>query len=201
MSNNRHNAPTRLIRSKKTRLVGEQVGEAQETELIKNDDLSNNKPTEKIPPVDSKKSEQQSQSNTPSDRNKTRIFRGSSANRADKGDEQSNPVTGWLVVIDGPGKGQSKVLGYGAQRIGRNKNQDICLDYGDEEISRERHAGIVYDPKGRKFYLQPGEGTNLVYLDDSPVLSPTELTQGSHIQLGSTTLRFVAFCGADFDWN
>lgn len=137
----------------------------------------------------------------PQDDGRTRIFRGTRDATQALASSDLDPVTGWLVVVRGPGRGQALAVRYGQQGIGRDASQAICLDFGDQEISRSRHAGIVYDPKGRRFYVQPGEGTNLAYVDEAPVLAPTELTDGAELQLGQTALRFVALCGAEFSWD
>ena len=60
---------------------------------------------------------------------------------------------------------------------------------------------MTYDPRGRKFYLQHGGGTNLTYIGDEPVLVPTVLEALQDFSIGDTTLRFVPFCGPDFDWQ
>lgn len=114
----------------------------------------------------------------------------------------NDPVVGWVVVVAGPGRGTARSLGYGMNNIGRADGQRVRLDFGDEEISRQQHAQLTYDPRGRKFYLQHGGGVNLTYIGDTPVLSPAELKGGEVIGLGSQTqLRFVPFCGPDFDWQ
>ena len=113
----------------------------------------------------------------------------------------ADPVVGWLVVVAGPGKGQVCKLGYGTNSLGRGDNARVRLDFGDEQISRENHAALTYDPRGRKFYLQHGGGVNLTYLGDAPVLTPTLLDPMQDICIGDTTLRFVPFCGPDFDWQ
>ena len=111
-------------------------------------------------------------------------------------------MVGWVVVVDGPGRGASLPLGYGMNSIGRAQSERICLDYGDEQISRNQHAVITYDPRGRKYFVQHGGGKNLTYVgNDEPVLMPVELKGGEEITLGATKLRFVPFCGADFDWQ
>lgn len=117
-----------------------------------------------------------------------------------------NPVVGWVVVLAGPGKGRSLPLGYGANALGRATNQRVCLDFGDKQISRENHALITYEPKGRIFYLQNGGSLNLTYLQMQndcvvPVLTPVVLEHGQCFQLGDTTLKFIALCGSEFDWN
>ena len=111
-----------------------------------------------------------------------------------------DPPVGWLVVVQGPGQGKVVTLGNGVNTIGRDSGERICLDFGDTLISRHRHALITYDPKGKKFYVQQGDGKNLTYIGDTPVLTPTELEEFSLIQMGETVLLFVPLCGARFDW-
>ena len=136
----------------------------------------------------------------------TKLVRPSSASRGESSKDVSEdplgPVVGWLVVVDGPGKGRSIELGYGMNTIGRGEKNRVQLAYGDQEISRDKHATVTYDPRGGKFFLQHGESTNLTYLEDAPVLSPTELTSGQTIRIGdSTVVKFVALCGSDFHWE
>ena len=113
----------------------------------------------------------------------------------------ADPPAGWLAIVDGPGRGRVATLGIGVNAIGRDPAQRVSLDHGDEMISRTNHAAITYDPKGRRFYVQHGGGTNLTYVDDEPVLAPRELEPGMHVQMGNTVLRFVPLCGADFSWD
>ena len=116
-------------------------------------------------------------------------------------DAMEDPVVGWLVVLAGPGKGQVCKLGYGANSLGRGEKSRVRLDFGDERISRENHATLAYDAHGRKYYLQHGGGMNLTYLGDAPVLTPISIDPMQDIRIGETTLRFVPFCGPDFDWQ
>jgi hypothetical protein len=114
----------------------------------------------------------------------------------------SGPVVGWLVVVEGPGKGLSHQLGYGMNPIGRGTENRVCLPYGDNQISRTKHATLTYDPRGRKFFIQHGESTNLTYLGDMPVLAPMEVPSGALIRIGDTTvLKFIPLCGDDFNWD
>ena len=133
---------------------------------------------------------------------KTRIYRpGDFPTPPVPADNMGDPPVGWLVVVDGPGRGASLTLGNGVNSIGRDANQRLPLDFGDELISRAGHATITYDPRGKKFYIQHGGGTNLTYVNDQPVLAPQELTASTHILMGNTTLRFVPLCGEEFDWD
>ena len=95
--------------------------------------------------------------------------------RAEQSDGMDDPVVGWLVIVEGPGKGRAMQLGYGSNSIGRGETDRINLNFGDDQISRGGHATVTYDPRGRKFYVQHGGGTNLTYLNDQPVLTPIEL--------------------------
>lgn len=113
----------------------------------------------------------------------------------------SDPVVGWLVVIKGPGSGNALALGYGANSIGRAETNRIRLEFGDDLISRNSHAVLTYDPRGRKFYIQPGAGAGLIYIDDQPVLVPRELEARNRILMGNTHLYFLPLCGDVFDWQ
>ncbi len=113
----------------------------------------------------------------------------------------ADPVVAWVVVVEGPGRGVALAVGYGNNRIGRAHTENLALDFGDEEISRENHATLTFDGRHRRFYLVPGQGRNLIYVNGEPVMSPVELKGGEDIMLGGTTLRFVPFCGKTFDWH
>jgi hypothetical protein len=113
----------------------------------------------------------------------------------------TEPVVGWLVIVDGPGKGNYVKLGFGMNAIGRSLESRVSIDYGDDQISRENHALLTYDTKNRKFYIQHGGGANLTYLGESPVLQPYELKGNEVISIGNTKLYFVPFCGPNFNWD
>ena len=117
------------------------------------------------------------------------------------GDPMADPPVGWLTIIEGPGQGHVATLGIGINSIGRDRTERVSLDYGDRTISRTDHCKITYEPRGRKFYVQPGDGTNLAYVNDEPVLAPREIEPLTHVQMGNTVLRFVPLCGAGFSWE
>lgn len=108
---------------------------------------------------------------------------------------------GWIVVIAGPGRGTSFALTAGMSQIGRGEDQTIALDFGDTTISRNNHAAIVYDITTNQFLLGHGGKTNIVRLNDQPVISNVVLRNGDIIRIGETSLRFVALCDDDFAWS
>jgi len=113
---------------------------------------------------------------------------------------QRFPV-GWLVVVDGPGRGAHFTLFNGVSQIGRGEDQTVRLDFGDNTISRTGHALLAYDDEQAKFFLGSGGKVNIVRLNDRPLLSTEELSHDDVIRIGETRLRFVAFCGPDFAWS
>ncbi len=108
---------------------------------------------------------------------------------------------GWIVVVDGPGRGECFSLLAGMSQVGRGDDQAIQLDFGDTAISRSNHAAIVYDPDERSFLIGHGGKTNIVRLNGKPLISTEELKTGDTIRIGDTILRFVALCGNDFKWS
>lgn len=114
---------------------------------------------------------------------------------------KSAPVVGWLVVIDGPGKGNFRPVFPGSNTLGRLSSQRIPIDFGDDTISGEKQAFLVYDARKRHFQLVPNlEKSNLIHLNESAVLSNTELKAKDRLTVGQTTLLFMPLCGEDFDW-
>ncbi|MEW9922066.1 FHA domain-containing protein [Marimonas sp. MJW-29] len=108
---------------------------------------------------------------------------------------------GWLVIVDGPGRGHSFQLSAGVAKIGRGEDQDIRIDFGDSSISRENHAAIAYDMEQNAFFIGHGGKSNIVRRNNRPVLSTEELAAQDMIRVGETTLRFVPLCGGDFSWD
>ena len=107
---------------------------------------------------------------------------------------------GWIVIVDGPGRGESFSLTAGMSQIGRGDDQAVQLNFGDTSISRTNHAAIAYDPENHKFLLGHGGKSNIVRLNDKPVLSTEDLNDADIIRIGETTLRFVALCNDKFNW-
>lgn len=115
--------------------------------------------------------------------------------------EALGPVAGWLVIVSGPGRGRSLELGYGYNSIGRNNANEVCLPYNDLTISDMGHAFIAYDNLGHKSYVTHGQGRNMIYLNDTPVLGTVEIHSGDSLRIGNTILIFVAFCSAERNWD
>ena len=107
---------------------------------------------------------------------------------------------GWAIVVEGPGRGECFSLESGMSQMGRGEDQAIQLDFGDNAISRENHAAIVYDAETHTFLLGHGGKSNVVRLNDKPVISNEALTEGDMIRIGETTLRFTPLCSPEFNW-
>lgn len=108
---------------------------------------------------------------------------------------------GWIVVAEGPGRGASFSLLSGMSQIGRGEDQAVQLDFGDNSISRSNHAAIVYDADSKEFLLGHGGKSNIVRLNNKPVISNEAIKTGDIIRIGETVLRFVALCDKSFNWS
>ena len=111
-----------------------------------------------------------------------------------------DPVVGWLACVAGPSKGKSYTVRGGINSIGRSERMDIVVT-GDLKISAENHAKISYSEKNNRFNLLPGEGRNIVYLNDEEVFAPMPLQAYDVIDFGETRLLFVPLCGERFTWK
>lgn len=112
-----------------------------------------------------------------------------------------DPVVGWLVVVEGAGRGNAVSIHAGMNSVGRSANQRIAINFGDTTISGEAAAFITFEPKRRTFHINHGGKANIVYLNDEAVLTPMPMTGGNIVTIGETKLRFVPLCGTDFNWE
>jgi len=110
------------------------------------------------------------------------------------------PVTGWLVCIEGAHYGQSFEIKSGQSAIGRDSSMDICMKK-EGSISREKHAYIIFEPKKRQFLLRSGEGKGLTYCNDDLVTGIVSLNAYDKVQLGEAEFLFVPFCNEKFMWE
>ncbi|MBR5279572.1 MAG: FHA domain-containing protein [Clostridia bacterium] len=111
-----------------------------------------------------------------------------------------DPVVGWLTCVRGRVVGKSYPLKAGKNSIGRLESNDIAL-LDEESISREKHAWLIYEPRKRKFYIQPGEGSGLTYINDENVFVATEISNGDAIDFGDIKFIFTPLCGEQFTWD
>ncbi|SDE42383.1 FHA domain-containing protein [Rhodobacter capsulatus] len=112
-----------------------------------------------------------------------------------------DPVTGWLVVIKGPGMGRSMQIGAGLNTLGRSDEERVPMPFGDPQISSHDHLRIIYDDESRSFMAVPGTGKNVSRMNGQIIAMPVTLENYATIQLTKqTAVRFVAFCNAGFDW-
>lgn len=111
----------------------------------------------------------------------------------------AGPVTGWLVVLDGPARGRDLRLGVGRTLLGVDDGGLPATLHADAALSL-RQAALVCDPRGRAFTLLPGSSQELVYLDGEALLAPCPLTGGETLRMAGAALRFVPFEGA-FGWD
>jgi hypothetical protein len=114
--------------------------------------------------------------------------------------EIMDPVTGWLICIDGPSKGRDYRIMTEKNFVGRADGMDIQV-LGDNHIARRNHAVLVYDPKKRKTILLPGDSQGLVYVNDEAVYAPVELAPYDSIELGKSKFLFIPLCGENFEWT
>lgn len=112
----------------------------------------------------------------------------------------TEPVVGWLVCIKGVHFGEDFKIKSGRNFIGRSGGMNISLS-GDTAVSRDKHAILTYDPKSNSFMIQPGDSSELCYLNDEIVLVPSKLKVNDRISLGESELMFVPFCSDDFSWD
>jgi hypothetical protein len=140
----------------------------------------------------------------PTDDTLTELFNTANAGTTESEGQKSAVAmfpTGWLVVIDGPGRGASFPLNQGLSQIGRGSDQTVCLDFGDSAISRTYHAAIAYDTASNKFHVGHGGKSNIVRLNKRPLLSTEMIADGDTLQIGETILVLKVLCNETFNWG
>lgn len=115
-------------------------------------------------------------------------------------DNVTEPVAGWLVCIGGKHLGKDFKIVTGRNSVGRNSSNYIHLE-NEESVSREKHAWIIYEPRKRQFFVQPGESSGLTYVNDDTVLESRQLNQGDILEFGDTKFIFMPLCCDNFSWN
>lgn len=115
------------------------------------------------------------------------------------GDSDIQPVTGWLVCMNGANNGRDYRLHTGRNFIGRSSSADIFLGE-DLTVANDKHCSITYDPKVNKFFVAPEDGKRLKR-NEEEIDKPSELEEGDLLTIGETELVFVPFCKEDRKWE
>lgn len=110
------------------------------------------------------------------------------------------PCVGWLIALNGAHIGQDFHLRVGKNYVGRDESMDVALT-GDKSVSRNKHAIIIYEPKHHKYFVQPGESNELIYVNDEVVLLPMELKPYDLLVIGDIELWFMPLCDAEHNWS
>lgn len=112
---------------------------------------------------------------------------------------RTEPPAGYLICTSGEDYGIGFPLKTGNNSIGRSASMDVVLL--DAKVSREKQAFVMYEPLKREFYLRPGEGTGLCYLNGELVLGPVKIKAFDLIMLGDTKLMLIPVCCDRFSWE
>ena len=111
------------------------------------------------------------------------------------------PVVGWLVVVEGPGKGRSVELFEGRNLVGRGEDCEVRLDFGDASISRDYSFVVRYTAGARRFKIASNIAVrNAAKLNNEEFDETVDLHPFDHVTVGATRLRFMPLCGEAFDW-
>jgi len=112
---------------------------------------------------------------------------------------KTEPPVGYLICVAGEDFGCGFPLKSGNNAIGRGQSMDVVVM--DPKVSREKQAFVMYEPKNRQFFVRPGEGTGLCYLNGEIVLSPMPIHQFDKLGVGDTELMLIAVCCEQFGWE
>lgn len=112
---------------------------------------------------------------------------------------RTEPPVGYLICTAGEDYGRGFPLKTGNNSVGRSVSMDVVIM--DEKVSREKQAFVMYEPLKREFYMKPGEGTGLCYLNGELVLGPVKMKAFDMIMLGDTKLILIPVCCERFSWE
>ena len=113
---------------------------------------------------------------------------------------QFKSVVGWLVGIRGLYFGKSFSIRPGRNAIGNSTKSAINLSE-DKLVSDEHLAWLTFDPKKNIYYISPGEGTGLIYVNNEVVLVARLLIPKDRIEIGDGEYIFVPLCDSNFKWS
>lgn len=113
--------------------------------------------------------------------------------------EGIEPVTGWLVCIEGPQQGQDyRIM---AEKLHRPRRGYAHPHYRRQQNFPQKPRRDRLRSEKRNFYLLPGDASGLAYHNNEAVYTPVELTAYDVIQLGGSTFIFIPLCGVHFEWD
>ena len=110
------------------------------------------------------------------------------------------PVAGWLVVLDGPARGQDLRLGEGRNFLGVDAAGNPAVLDANSPLAVRRGI-VVYDPQDNNWCALPGSSNELCTLNGKSLIEKMPLTAGDTFAVGGAQLRFVLLCGPEFNWN
>lgn len=142
---------------------------------------------------------QEAPASRPSTPGKTTVIIGGGSDASTPAASAEQTV-GWLVVINGNGRGRDLRIPPGQSKIGRERG-DIILNFGDTSISREKHAMLAYDPHENIFFIACGDGRNPTKVNGKMLMNTKVLNPFDRIRFGNTDLLFVPLCGDHFTWG
>ena len=188
---------------------GDPYGQSDPADInvINEDHRSEKEPPADVPPVSNGNEDQKDdlakeiKRVSPDNSGKTiGFFHAAGTAKAEEQERVTDPVVGWLVCIKGSRFGDAFSIFSGRNSVGRSENNRIVIS-GENTVSRERHAWITYEPKKRQFYVQPGEGTGLTYLNGDNIMESHHLSAKDVLEFGDGKYMFVPLCGDDFSWE
>ena len=109
-----------------------------------------------------------------------------------------NPVTGWLVCIEGTVRGKSYEIHMNRNFIGRDKLMDVAIP-DDLLISRNNHLSLTYDQKSNRFFIKNESGS--VTVNGNLIEKATEIFENDEIAFGESKYIFVPYCNNTRSWN
>lgn len=106
---------------------------------------------------------------------------------------------GWLVELEGAGKGRSHLIAEGYNTIGSDPMADIFLP--DDPQLPPRAAVLGYDDRFGLFSFGPCGGRMPVRVNDRMILDAAVLQPYDILEVGTTRLLFHPLCGSHFRWQ
>lgn len=107
---------------------------------------------------------------------------------------------GWLVVLDGPARGQDLRLGEGRNFLGVDAAGNPAVLDANSPLAVRRGI-VVYDPQDNNWCALPGSSNELCTLNGKSLIEKMPLTAEDTFAVGGAQLRFVPLCGPEFNWN